>query len=154
MTAGTVTAYQWRAGARLRGSAQVAGEAIERIAKKHGGVCPPRALVEEAKRPRHPCHAMFEWDDESAADEWRVEQARRIIRSIRVVRGKGQRPRQAYVHVKSEGAEHEGYMDADRAMAAPDLRALVLQEAVDALHALQERYDHLEELAAVWEAVP
>lgn len=154
--AGTVTAYEWRAGARLRGSAQAAGEAIDKIAAKNGGVCSPHDLVAAARRPRHACHGMFEWDDEVAAHGFRLVQARQIIRSIRVVAPEaddddGRSSPPAFLHVR--GATTEGYMSTDAAMASDDLRALVLGEALAHLRGLQSRYDHLAELAAVWAAL-
>lgn len=45
----------------------------------------PEDVVNEAKKPSSPLHDYFEWDDEKAANEHRLEQARQLIRSVRVV---------------------------------------------------------------------
>lgn len=41
-------------------------------------------VVEDARRETSPLHDLFEWDDAEAAQRWRVEQARVLIRSVRV----------------------------------------------------------------------
>lgn len=45
----------------------------------------PADVVETARDPSSPLHHCFDWDDTSAAESWRIEQARRLIRSVRVV---------------------------------------------------------------------
>lgn len=40
----------------------------------------PRALWESARDKSHPLHHEFEWDDSVAADAYRDEQARRLLR--------------------------------------------------------------------------
>lgn len=152
MSAGTPVAYRWRSGTRFGGDPQKVGEAIDDLAAKNGGTCSPRDLVRAARRPRHACHDLIEWDDAVAAEEHRVTQARRIIRSVTVVEGDepegGSAP--AFVAVRREGG-HGGYMRTADAVAAPDLRATVLDDALRQLRGLEARYGHLAELAGVWE---
>lgn len=50
---------------------------------KHGRLT-PALVVRDAKRPNSILHPCFEWDDGEAAGKWREEQARVLIRSIRV----------------------------------------------------------------------
>lgn len=40
--------------------------------------------VEEARDPASPLHDTLEWDDAKAGEQWRINQARAVIRSIRV----------------------------------------------------------------------
>lgn len=61
------------------------GTALDDIANKHGGRLKPDDVVEEARKPRHPLHKHFEWDDNAAAEAYRINQARAIIRSVRIV---------------------------------------------------------------------
>src|SRR5438270_981347 len=52
------------------------------IQKQAGGVyLPPALLVESAKNPDSSWHGEFEWDDSKAGQQYRIEQARRIIRA-------------------------------------------------------------------------
>lgn len=57
---------------------------INAIADQQGGKIDPRKLANDARDPQHPLHSMFPWDDKEAADEHRVNIARRIIRSVTV----------------------------------------------------------------------
>lgn len=49
-----------------------------------GGVLTPHAVVGAAKDPLSAMHAQFTWDDDEAADAWRLDQARQLIRSVKV----------------------------------------------------------------------
>ena len=44
----------------------------------------PDDLVEEAEAETHPLHNDFEWDNTIAGHQFRLEQARAIIRSVRI----------------------------------------------------------------------
>ena len=127
--------------------------AVDAIAARHGGVCQPGALVDAAKSVKHPCHIMFEWDDTAAGAAWRVEQARRIIRSVRIERAPDERTAPAYVHVRQATNGMGGYMSTPAVLAAPDLRRQVLADAVAQLRGLQARFDTLAELGPVWAAL-
>lgn len=49
------------------------------------GTITPDAVVEDARNVASPLHDLFEWDDSKAAHEYRLDQARAIIRTVRVV---------------------------------------------------------------------
>lgn len=49
------------------------------------GELTPALVVEEARDEQHPLHARFEWDDATAGEAWRRQQAHELIRSVRVV---------------------------------------------------------------------
>lgn len=65
--------------------AAVVGPAVERL--KQGTKEPPKlSAVVDAARPRgSSLHRFFEWDDGKAAQKFRIEQARWLVRSVRVV---------------------------------------------------------------------
>jgi hypothetical protein len=44
----------------------------------------PEAVVEAAKAEKHPLHRFFTWDDKKAAHAHRIDQARTLIRSVRL----------------------------------------------------------------------
>jgi len=51
----------------------------------NGGRLTPSAVVEDAKDPDAPTHHCFEWDDNKAAESYRIEQARTLITSVVVM---------------------------------------------------------------------
>ncbi len=62
---------------------QAFGDALETITRKHGEL-KPKNVVEAARNKRHVLHKHFEWDDGLAAEKYRLDQARTIIRIVRV----------------------------------------------------------------------
>lgn len=84
--------YQWANGSRLKANAQEVGEELEAI---QGSITPER-VVEEARNSFLELHKCFEWDDEKAAEKYRITQARDVLRFISVV-----------TTVKAEGKESE-----------------------------------------------
>jgi hypothetical protein len=57
--------------------------ALQGIYETHGQLT-PRLVVDEARDPGHELHDHFEWDDAVAGDAWRCQQARALIRSVRI----------------------------------------------------------------------
>lgn len=72
-------------GARLPPSVDVekAEQRTTELHRKHGGLTAEIVLGDGAN-PDSPLHGVFEWSDKKAAHEYRLEQARRFLRSIEV----------------------------------------------------------------------
>ena len=49
------------------------------------GELTPALVVQEARNPEHPLHKRFTWDNDEAAERWRLHQAQVLIRSVNVV---------------------------------------------------------------------
>lgn len=56
---------------------------LEWLAKR--GPLTPDAVIRDAKKQDSPLHGEFEWDDGKAGHRWRIEQARALIASVRLV---------------------------------------------------------------------
>lgn len=67
-------------------SKQVRQQIVEDFARRHGGRFEPSTFLTEVQQlgDQHPAHTWFEWDDEEAAQQHRVEQARDFARGLRV----------------------------------------------------------------------
>ena len=135
-------------------TADIVGREIEAEQREHG-VCSPRGLVDRERPETAPLHAYFEWDDVRAAEEYRVDQARTLVRSVVIVHEDSEAP--AYVHVTITDAEdsedREGYMDFRSAMRNPRHRRQVFMETLEQLNGLRQRYAEIRELAPVWAAI-
>ncbi|MEE4236521.1 MAG: hypothetical protein V2I51_07335 [Anderseniella sp.] len=57
---------------------------LNRLAKAGGGRITPSAIVEAARDEDSALHAYFEWDDSTAAEQYRLMQARELLRSCKV----------------------------------------------------------------------
>lgn len=65
----------------------VSYEAIQRMEEieRRDGTLRPSAVVTDAEDSDSPLHEYFEWDSEKAAMSWRLNQARDLIRSVRLM---------------------------------------------------------------------
>lgn len=98
-------------------------------------------------------HSRFEWDDTEAAQQYRLWQARTVIRVSVVVLKSNTAPVRAYVSMLDDRAqEGGGYRLMADVMNNPNLREKLLQEALAELQRFQAKYDALVELAPVFEA--
>ena len=63
--------------------AEIVEAALADIADQRGFLT-PRAVVEAARPQGSTLHPYFEWNDEAAAEEYRLAQARHLVRSVQV----------------------------------------------------------------------
>lgn len=136
--------YQWKAGSRQPVEAQAAGERIAELTERNGGHLAPSDVVDDARPEDAVLHPAFEWDNEVAAEEYRKEQARKLIRSIEVIyeEGEQQQPVLNYVHVNLPDTG-PAYVTTARAVSDRDLQRQVIEEALLGLRAWQKRYEHI-----------
>ena len=60
-------------------------ERLIALRKAHGGRLTPSVVVKDAGKPNSPLHDYFEWNDGRAGAQYRLMQARHLIRSVEVV---------------------------------------------------------------------
>lgn len=144
--------YEWDIGARKNVPAQMVGITIEKIIARDGGVT-PQALVNQAARANSPLHKMFEWNDKYAAVQWRKQQARGVLNSLRVIQEiDGEATAViAFVSVTVENAH--AYVTTATAMSKEEYRQEVLTDALRTLAGFQRRYNELLELQPVFAAI-
>ena len=152
--------YQWKDGSRFNQiEAQAAGECLEQIRKDAGGNLLPADVVDAARPKRSVLHPAFEWNDSKAAEEFRLEQARSLVRSVVVTIEPGsEAPKtiRAFVSIRSSGDDEEEssvYTSTEAAMADPSLRAQVVRQALREAESFRRRYAQYAELAAIFKAI-
>lgn len=120
--------YEWRNGARLKLDAQVAGEELDRIRERDGKL-ETAIIVDEARPADAPLHPAFEWNNKTAGEQWRLHQARYLVRALAVraeeVDGDSA---PVFVHVRAVGEESGYYQSVVVAAKNPDERARALAE--------------------------
>lgn len=138
--------YKFKPGFTCSVSAETAATELERIRKANGtdGVRP--AEVVDAARPKDsPLHTAFNWDNKEAAELYRQEQARTLIRSIVVVK-KGtinEEPKRVKAFVSVTTDEGRRYVSTARVATDEELHARVVDEALTLFRAFRRRYEHL-----------
>lgn len=76
--------YKYRVNGLVKVPAEVTGRVCKDLIDKDGSVTPER-LVEVSKPKNAPLHNEFEWNDTTAAQKYREEQARQIIKNIVII---------------------------------------------------------------------
>lgn len=149
-----MTTYFWKPNVSIPVKPQIAGERLETIRVRNNGRLTAEDVVEDARPEDSPLHPAFEWNDDVAAEKWRAEQARYLIRSlvVRVDRAEGEpTPIRAFVSVERD--EDRSFTSLAHAMSDEELRQQVLNRAWAELLAWRRRYQEYQELAAIFSAI-
>jgi hypothetical protein len=126
-------------------------ETLEAI-RVEQGILTPAGVVAAAEPVDSPLHDRFEWDDAAAAYQYRVEQARELIRSVRVSYTDGAgHPATArgFVSVSRGDAPAREYVPVEEVAMDPMMRKLMLRDAEREWRTLKAKYDNLEEFTAL-----
>lgn len=160
--------FEFRQGARYSIDPNVVGKELKRI---HGenGVIEPVAVVNESRPESAPLHPVFEWDDEHAAEQYRIWQARKLIKAVQVVETKEgvKVPTMVYAHVPSASASDQtegdapqkegatqsqpvrsGYQPVSVIVQRPDMYASALSELQRRVNSSKEALDALRRAAS------
>lgn len=133
-------------------SAAVVAE-LQRLAADNGGVLQPCAVVDAARPADSVLHERFTWDDTEAAEQYRLWQARQLIRCSVIMEPRTETTVRAFVSLTSDReTEGGGYRETVRVLARADGRAALLADALAELEVFQRKYAALTELAAVFAA--
>jgi hypothetical protein len=124
-------------------------EKLAEIAEKNGGRLTPDLVLADARNPDSVLHKLFEWDDDVAAHQHRLFQARQIITSVRVVVTTEKRKISTvyYVRDPEAGSGEQGYVSIDKLKTSDDLaRESIVMEFSRAEAHLQRARLHAEAL--------
>lgn len=146
--------YGWRAGSRVNIDAQAAGEALANLQKGHNGLLEPEMVVDAARDEASPLHPHFEWDNAVAAEAFRADQARELVRSLTVDISRSNLETKAVrAFVNVDIGSERGYLSTFTAMSSEELRKQVLERAFGELEAWRARHAELSELARIFAAI-
>lgn len=141
----------WKEGFRAKVPAQVAYDVISGLQQE--GKSEASDLVDASRPENAPLHSMFEWNDAVAAELYRVDQARCIIRHVCVIQedtNKESVPVRAFFQIDSESGDYEPTVVI---MNDEEKRKRLLEVAKGELNSFKVKYQSLKELAKVFEAI-
>lgn len=125
---------------------------LKRIADENGGVLKPESVVEEARPKSSPLHKRFTWDNSKAAHEYRLWQARQLIRvvveTIEGVKGR----HEVFVSLSNDRKEG-GYRVMTDVLTDAQMRRQMIDDALRELEWFQNKYSRLRELSNVFTAI-
>ena len=140
--------YKKQDGARLKTDAQTVGEILEKF-EKNGGLTAKR-LVDESRPEDAPLHKEFEWNDATAAEAYREEQARYIIRSLIV---QPEESKSEVVRAFFPMAEQKVFESLPVILSDAKKTSALLDMALRELKAFELKYSTLSQLTPVFEAI-
>ena len=127
---------------------------LELIRKQAGGVLRPSDVVAYAQDPETALHGKFTWDDDEAAHQYRLWQARELIRVVVTVLSDGAPAVRAYVSLMDDRQEDGGgYRTILNVLRNPSHRAALLDQAKKDMKRFEQKYKLLEEMAGVIDAM-
>jgi hypothetical protein len=146
---------RWTRGYRPKIEAQVAYDEITRLKDENGGAVNARNVVDAATPEESPLHPAFEWNDAVAADQYRLEQGRLMIRSIRVVYAEDPKcqPVRAFVTLRTPEQDAASARATEDVMKDPALRSQLLSDCLRQLVSLRVKYRQFQELAIVFREI-
>jgi len=121
--------------------------ALREIAKRHGGTITPEQIVDEAEKDDR-LHKYFTWDNTEAAEKWRIEEAKQLLRFTVELIGTKKNPVRVFVSLSTERGE--GYRIVEQAITITSLREQMLQDALNDMESFRERYRRIRELSGVF----
>ena len=143
--------YKWKTGARIKGDAQASGKLMEQLAATPNGLT-ARTLLEANMVPGTPLHDDYEWNDEIAADKFRLQQSNQFIDSITVVvfeeKPKGENQPRAF-HITTEAHKYDALTVI---VQEPDKYKVLLDNALSELAIFKRKYEMLKELQPIFKA--
>ena len=126
------------------------GSRITHLAEENGFIT-PRLVVDDARNPASPLHDYFDWNNKEAAEKWRIEQAKYLIRTISITVIDEKRPeiRQFYSITSTpemDTEEPQVYVTLNTILTDKEKRQEVIAYALRELRGWTERYRQYSEL--------
>lgn len=134
---------------------------LQELREQNGGFVKPEDVVALARKVDSALHEDFDrqglWDDRSAAERARLEYAARVIR-LYVIRPteESKEPIRALVSLIDDRKLKPGslgYRHIEDVMSDEDLREQLLQTALMELRAFKRKYQSLQALGGLWDAL-
>jgi hypothetical protein len=128
---------------------QKIGETLAKITAESDGHLTPGAVVDAARSPRSLLHRFFEWDDKKAAHAFRLDQARTLIRVIRVQDDNDEEESApAYISI-TDGKAGVSYRALGEVLQSADLQRRVMVQAEKDLQSWEARYRSLQDICSI-----
>lgn len=121
----------------------IVADILKEISERDG-VLKPDAVVDEARLETSPIHDLFDWNDSTAGEKYRLWQARQLIATVRVEYL--DREVDAYYNVKLETVPQQGYYPVEQVITNERMYQDVLETAITELKYWHDKYKEIKEL--------
>lgn len=141
--------YKYAPGSRIKTDPNITGRMCEELERSEAGLTAQTLL--DANRPKSaPLHNEFEWDNKKAAEAYRLDQARYILRSLIIVPDE-EKPKETVRAVFT--VQDSKYESIDVILKNDEKRSALFTIALRELKAIERKYSTISELAPVWFAL-
>lgn len=134
-------------------SPRITKEVIKEIlnVKKEKGLT-PESIVERATNVHSELHELFNWDDNSAAHQWRLQQARVLINEIRVIIEEKEFHAFENINITEEAGSNE-YLERKEILDNEQFRQLMIKKAFSYLVYWKEQYKDYKEFNPIFKNI-
>jgi hypothetical protein len=147
--------FSWKNGfGMFHANAQLVGEEILSI----GESATAQQVLDKGRDYNTELHKCFEWNNDIAAEKYRLDQARSVLRNLVFTRSDDQvkedKPEIRVFHVTEQQAKGCEYKPLPTIIKNDNEYQKLLQRAYAELHAFKIKYQHLQELDYILSLIP
>ena len=126
-----------------------------KVIEKKKGLLNPHDVVKFAENPKTALHSCFTWDDGIAAEQWRLHEARNLIRVIVEVipNENNEIIYRAFISLPKDRHNEGGYRSIGSVLSNEELRKQLLNQAMLEMKSFKKKYQDLNELCEVFTAM-
>lgn len=122
---------------------------LELIRVKNKGLLRPHDVVKFARDPKTALHKKFTWDNTKAAEEYRLWEARTLIRVAVIVEENTSEEVRAYVSITDSRGKEGGYYAIAEILDNKALTARMLQDALNDLNLFRDKYNSIRKISDI-----
>lgn len=113
----------------------------------------PQQIVDYAKDENTELHKCFTWDNNEAADKWRLHEARQIVCCLRIVKEENETETPTPIRVFYKTDDDSGYKPTQIIIKNTDEYEKLLNRVTNELKAVRNKHKNLIEFEEVWSAI-
>jgi hypothetical protein len=116
------------------------------------GALNPEAVIEEARNKNSALHDRFTWDNNAAAHQHRLEEARKLIRvAVTVIPAFSNEAVKQFVSIRAlRGSDEGSYISTVDLLSDERKYEMAKHDALKALERLKYQYSYIKELDPIW----
>lgn len=113
----------------------------------------PQQIVDYAKNPDTELHKCFTWDNNLAAEKWRLQEARQIVCSLVIVESNSDRENDTQIRVFHKTDNEDGYKTLQFILQDKDEYKKLLERCEYDLRNLKKKYQSISEYQEIWDLI-
>ena len=113
----------------------------------------PQQIVEKARLEDTELHKCFEWNDKTAAEMYRITQARRVVQHLVIQNTAPEKEDQTPLRFLVQPQNGKGYKPIETVFRNEDEYQQLLMQAMSELHAFKQKYARLSELQEIFDMI-